>query len=83
MNQLSISQKIYMGIKRVLDILISLVALILLSWLFLILCIAIKIDDPGPILFRQKRVGLHKNYFYILKILPYFCFYMEQNLLIV
>ena len=67
MHSLSTSQKIYMGIKRVMDSLLALVGLILLSWLFLILCIAIKIDDPGPILFKQKRVGLHKKYFNILK----------------
>jgi O-antigen biosynthesis protein WbqP len=56
-----------MGIKRVLDFLLALAAFVLLSWLFLILCIAIKIDDPGPILFKQKRVGIHKNFFSILK----------------
>lgn len=67
MYQLSPSKKIYMGIKRVLDFLLSLIALILLSWLFLILCIAIKIDDPGPVFFKQKRVGIHKSHFYILK----------------
>lgn len=67
MREFRTGQKLYMGIKRVLDFLISLVAFILLSWLLLILCIAIKIDDPGPILFRQKRVGIHKNYFHILK----------------
>ncbi len=59
MREFRTGQKIYMGIKRVLDFLISLVAFILLSWLFLILCIAIKIDDPGQILFRQKRVGIY------------------------
>jgi O-antigen biosynthesis protein WbqP len=56
-----------MGIKRILDFVLALLAVILLSWLFLILCIAIKIDDPGPILFKQKRVGIHKKYFSILK----------------
>lgn len=64
---LTSSQKFYMGIKRILDFLLSLLALIFLSWLFLILCIAIKIDSPGPILFKQKRVGLHKTHFNILK----------------
>ena len=39
MKQFTISQKIYMGVKRVIDILLSALALILLSWLFLILCI--------------------------------------------
>lgn len=45
--------------------------LLCLSWLYLILAVAIYIDDPGPILFRQKRVGIRKNgqlsYFQILK----------------
>jgi O-antigen biosynthesis protein WbqP len=67
MENFRVSQKIYMGIKRILDFLFALVAFILLCWLFLILCIAIKIDDPGPILFKQKRVGIHKKYFSILK----------------
>ena len=67
MKQFTISQKIYMGVKRVIDILLSALALILLSWLFLILCIAIKIDSRGPILFKQKRVGIHKTHFMIYK----------------
>ena len=67
MKQFTMSQKIYMGVKRVIDILLSALALILLSWLFLILCIAIKIDSRGPILFKQKRVGIHKTHFMIYK----------------
>lgn len=67
MKQFTTSQKIYMVVKRCIDFVLALLALILLSWLFLILCIAIKIDSPGPILFRQKRVGIHKTYFPILK----------------
>lgn len=55
------------GIKRLLDLLLSTFGLILLSWLFLILAIAIEIDDPGPVFFRQKRVGIHKTYFSIIK----------------
>ena len=46
---------------------LSLIALVLLSPLFLILCIWIKLDSKGPILFKQKRVGKDKTYFYILK----------------
>lgn len=64
---LSTSQKIYTGIKRCLDFILALAALLIFWWLFLILCIAIKIDSPGPILFKQKRVGLHKTHFNILK----------------
>ena len=54
-------------IKRFLDILLSLCGLILLSPIYLIVVLAIKIDDPGPVLFKQKRMGIHKTYFNILK----------------
>ncbi len=64
---LSRSQKTYMGIKRCMDFLIALVALLLFWWVLAILCIAIKIDSPGPVFFKQKRVGLHKTHFNILK----------------
>ncbi len=50
-------------IKRAFDIVLSFCALIALSWLYLGLIIAIKIDDPGPALFTQKRVGVHKTFF--------------------
>lgn len=53
--------------KRLIDLVLSALGLILLSPLFLILAIAIKVDDPGPVFFRQKRVGIHKTYFEILK----------------
>ena len=53
--------------KRLIDLVLSALGLIVLSPLFLILAIAIKIDDPGPVFFRQKRVGIHKTYFEILK----------------
>ena len=54
-------------IKRWLDIFLSACGLVVLSPVFLILAIAIKVDDPGPVFFKQKRVGLHKSHFYILK----------------
>ena len=57
----------YNKLKRVIDILLSLLGLIILSPLFLILAIWIKLDSPGPILFKQKRVGLNKTHFNILK----------------
>lgn len=55
------------GIKRILDFLLSLVGSIVLSPLMLALSIWIKLDSPGPVLFRQKRVGIHKTHFNILK----------------
>ena len=45
----------------------ALIGLIFLMPLFLLLIAAIKIDSPGPVLFKQKRVGIHKKYFNILK----------------
>ncbi len=57
----------YMKIKRVIDIMLSAIALICLFPLFFIIVIAIKADSKGPVLFKQKRVGIHKKYFYILK----------------
>ncbi len=57
----------YMKVKRLIDILLSVIGLIILSPIFAILIIAIKVDSPGPVLFKQKRVGTHKSYFHILK----------------
>ena len=57
----------YRYIKRIIDLLLSGLAIIILSPLLLILCIAIKLDSPGPIFFTQKRVGIHKTYFQIYK----------------
>ena len=53
--------------KRLVDIVLSGIVLIPLSVVYLILAIAIKIDDPGPVFFRQKRVGIHKTHFEIMK----------------
>lgn len=66
-SKLSKKQKIYIKVKRILDFVMSLVAVIILSPVLLILCIAIKIDSRGPILFKQKRVGIHVTYFPIYK----------------
>ena len=53
--------------KRLIDILLSLMGLILASWLYLIIIVAIKIDDPGPVFFGQKRVGKDKVNFTLWK----------------
>ena len=55
------------GIKRLLAVILSLGGMICLSPLLLVLCIAIKLDSPGPVFFKQKRVGIGKKHFYILK----------------
>ena len=53
--------------KRSIDVVLSFLGIILLSWLFLIIAVLIKIDSKGPVFFKQKRVGIHKTYFYMLK----------------
>jgi O-antigen biosynthesis protein WbqP len=53
--------------KRFFDIILSFCGIILLSWFLLIIPIAIIIDDPGPVLFKQKRVGKDKKLFKIWK----------------
>ncbi len=58
---------LYLRVKRCLDIILSLIALIVLSPLFIALIIAIKVDSEGPVLFKQKRIGIYKSHFYILK----------------
>lgn len=60
-------QLIYTKVKRALDFILSLCACIILSPILIVLCIAIKIDSRGPVLFKQKRVGIHKTYFSIYK----------------
>jgi len=57
----------YLKLKRVIDIILSGLGLILLSPIFLLLIISIKLESKGPVLFKQKRVGLNKTHFYILK----------------
>lgn len=60
-------QKNYINKKQYLDIYLALMALIVLSPVFLALVIAIKLDSPGPVFFKQKRVGIHQKHFEILK----------------
>ena len=57
----------YLKMKRAADSFLSAMGLILLSPLFCVLVLFIKLDSRGPVLFRQKRIGLHKRPFYILK----------------
>lgn len=54
-------------VKRMLDVILSLCGLVILSPVFLLLAVWIKLDSPGPVFFKQKRVGKHKTYFNILK----------------
>ena len=57
----------YLRFKRFLDIVLSLMGMIVLSPVFLIIILLIKLESEGPILFKQKRVGKDKAYFNILK----------------
>ena len=50
-------------IKRAIDLILSFIGLFFLSAVYLCVAIAIKIDDPGPVFFIQKRVGRNKQYF--------------------
>ena len=56
-----------LGLKRVFDIVVSAIMLVCLSWLFLILAIAIKLDSPGPVFYRQERVTRYGRKFKIHK----------------
>lgn len=58
---------IYRVIKRVFDFVLSLIGVIVLSPVLLILAIVIKADSKGPVLFKQKRVGIHQKHFMIYK----------------
>lgn len=55
------------SIKRFIDILLSGIGLIVLVIPMLVVAIIIKCEDPGPVIFKQKRVGLHKKYFNLYK----------------
>lgn len=58
---------IYVKLKRLFDIILSFLGLIILSPIFILLIIAIKFDSKGPILFKQNRIGIHHSQFKILK----------------
>ena len=53
--------------KRLIDIVLSFIGIVVLALPMLIIGIIIKIDSPGPVLFKQKRIGIHKKTFTILK----------------
>ncbi len=57
----------YGAIKRGGDLIFSCISMFILAPLFLVLVVAVKLDSSGPVLFRQKRVGIHKKHFYIYK----------------
>ena len=57
----------YAHVKRFLDLILAALALAVLSPLLLMLAAAVKLSSPGPVFFRQKRVGIHKTHFMIFK----------------
>mgnify|MGYP001059264266 FL=1 len=57
----------YKVVKMIVDRILALLGLIILSPLFLVLMLAIRLDSKGPVFFRQKRIGIHKKNFMILK----------------
>lgn len=57
----------YLKIKRLFDIILSSIGIVILAPIFIVLIIAIKLDSEGPVFFKQKRVGIYKSHFNILK----------------
>lgn len=65
--KLTKGQRVYLIIKYILDFILAFVAIIALLWVYLVISIAIVIDDPGPVIFTQNRVGAHKKIFKLYK----------------
>lgn len=57
----------YIHIKRIIDFVLAFIALVLLSPLFLVLALWIKMDSKGPVFFKQKRIGINRSFFQIYK----------------
>lgn len=66
-EQVKSKRYFYLTIKRLFDIIVSGISLILLSPLFLIIGIMIKMDSKGKVIFKQKRIGKHGEPIYIYK----------------
>ena len=57
----------YLMLKRFIDVLVSFLGLIFLLPLMLLVAISIKVDSPGPVLIKQKRVGINNKIFIMYK----------------
>ena len=66
-HRLTKGQRAYAALKYLLDFLIALIAIAVLLLPMAVMALAIRIDDPGPALFTQKRVGKDRKYFQLLK----------------
>lgn len=60
-------ERFHAGLKRTLDLLGAFLGLAVLSPVLVLIAVAVKLDSPGPVLFRQTRVGLHGRHFRMLK----------------
>lgn len=54
-------------IKRIIDFVLAAIGLVVLAIPMLVIAVVIKLDSPGPVVFKQKRVGIHKTHFIIWK----------------
>ena len=66
-DNMEIKGKIYRAFKRIVDIILGCIGLVLLSPVFLILAICIKIDSKGPVIFAHKRIGKNGKEFNMYK----------------
>ena len=66
-SDLTYEQILYLPLKRIIDMIASLVGLIFCLPIFFVVAAAIKLDSPGPVFFRQKRAGINGSYFSIFK----------------
>ena len=66
-SQLSKSKRVYMVFKRIFDIILSLIAIVLLSLPMLVVAIIIKCTSKGPVFFKQERFGQYEKVFKIIK----------------
>lgn len=64
---LSLRQRIYLPFKRVFDIFLSLLAILVFSPLYIVLALLVRLTSKGPIFFKQERIGKDKKHFKILK----------------
>lgn len=62
-----------LNMKRISDVVLSAIALILLAPVYLVLAVMVKRSSPGPVFYRQERIGLHKKPFNILKFRSMYC----------
>lgn len=57
----------YLKIKRILDVVLSVIALLMIWWVYIIIAVMIVCDDHGPVIFKQRRIGKDKKEFEIYK----------------